>query len=366
MNILMIGGTGTISYDATKYFLSKGHQIFLLNRGHRNDLKYDNLSYIIGNANNYDNLSTVLEDRVFDVILDFIIYNRAQMEKRMSIYKGKCKQFIFISSATVYEPTESIINEKSPVGNDSWSYSRAKLECERYLENNAARLGINYTIIRPYITYDVRRLPFPVITKGNYYSLIDRIGKGKPIIVCGNGDNKITLTHTKDFAIALEGLLLNPIAQNQVFHITGDCITTWNEILDIICKRLNKKAEVVYIPAMELATYFPSERDELLYDKSCNHLFDNSKICRAVPEFKTTYLVEEGISLAVDNLVQTDSLHRIDDVWNDTIDVIIEQYEKKRGHVIHKSSVRSRMQYHFHQDKVFWLVRKGLRVLKNL
>ena len=163
MDILMIGGTGTISYDATCYFLEKGHNVYLLNRGNRNDLSHEHLHYIIGNANNTENMKIALDGMHFDVVLDFIIYTKAQLEKRVPIYNELCKQFIFISSATVYAPTSKIITESSQLGNDKWYYSREKLECENYLRANKDNFKFVYTIIRPYITYDARRLPFPVI-----------------------------------------------------------------------------------------------------------------------------------------------------------------------------------------------------------
>ena len=107
MKILMIGGTGTISYDATKYFLAQNHDVYLLNRGNRNNLSDERLNYIIGNANDAKSLESALDGKEFDVILDFILYNVNQMKERLAIYNNKCKQFIFISSATncpqVYE-----------------------------------------------------------------------------------------------------------------------------------------------------------------------------------------------------------------------------------------------------------------------
>lgn len=363
MDILMIGGTGTISYDATCYFLEKGHNVYLLNRGNRNDLKHENLHYIIGNANDTENMKSSLKGKQFDVVLDFIIYTKAQLEKRVPIYNTLCKQFIFISSATVYAPTSEIINEDSQLGNDNWYYSREKLECENYLRAHKDSFNFAYTIIRPYITYDARRLPFPVITKGKYYSLIDRIQKGKPVVICGDGSNKLTLTHTKDFAVALEGLLLNERAANEEFHITGDCVTDWNEILGVISKTLNVLPNVVYIPVDELAKYYPSESQELLYDKSGDHVFSNHKICSAVPAFKTTLTVEAGISQTVQNLIGTEKLHKVDEEWNAIIDVVIEKFESSRGNIQHKASSQSWRTYHRSQDKVWVLLRKILKKL---
>lgn len=354
----MIGGTGTISYDATKYFLTKGHQVYLLNRGHRNDLKANNLHYIIADALKYDQLKDALDGEFFDVILDFIMFTCEQMKKRLPILADKCKQYIFISSATAYRLVDDIISEDTPLGNTDWKYSKEKMECENFLTSHSSEFNFAYTIVRPYITYDNRRIPFPVITKVSYYSLIERIMKGKPVIICGDGENKLTLTHTRDFAVALEGLLLNPKALNQDFHITSDCVTNWNEILHIIEDTVGVKAEVVYIPVDFLATHFISERDELLYDKSKDHIFDNSKICAAVPQFKTTYSVKDGIAMTVRNLLASKDKQRIDYLWNYKEDAIIELYERENGAVIHKAPVWSKMMYGLYQNNRLKLIQK--------
>lgn len=350
MKILMIGGTGTISYDATIYFLKCGHEVYLLNRGNRNTIHHENLHYIIGDINDDTSIQT-LDGKSFDVIMDFIIFNRVQLERRMEMYEGKCRQFFFISSATVYKIQNGIYTENTPLGNDEWAYSRSKRECEEFLKNNISKYSYEYTIIRPYITYDNRRLPFPVVTKKSYYSLLYRIMCDKPVIICGDGNNKLTLTHTKDFAVALEGLILNPMAMNEAFHITGDSVTTWNEILSVISKELGKKCETINIPIAKLAEYFPSEQDELLYDKSCDHVFDNRKIKSAVPRFKTTYSVDEGITDTVRNLLSNVQLQKADKIWDCTVDAIIERYESENNDVKHKASLKARV--------VYWVFQKS-------
>ena len=168
--------------------------------------------------------------------------------------------------------------------------------------------------------------------------------------MCGDGNNKLTLTHTRDFAVALEGLLLNEKAFNEDFHITGDCVVTWNDILAIIEKILNKKAIVINIPVEKLAVYFPSERDELLYDKSLNHVFDNKKICSAVPQFKTTYTVESGLRDTINNLKNSEDLSKIDSVWDYSVNTIIEKYEKEtKSSYIHKADIWSKCMYLLYQ-----------------
>lgn len=364
MKILMIGGTGTISYDATKFFVSKGHEVYLLNRGNRNDLKYDNLHYIIGDANDLDSLDNALKDFTFDVIFDFIIFTVEQMKMRLKVYDGKCKQFFFISSATVYQLIDGVIDENIPITNDTWKYSREKIECENWLTSHS--YSFENTIIRPYVTYDNRRIPFPVITKKSYYTLVDRIKRGKPIIICGDGNNILTLTHTKDFAVALEGLIMNSKAFNQAFHITGGCETTWNDIIGYVFAVMEKKTDIVYIPVERLAEYFPSEKDELLYDKSQNHRFDNSKICDAVPSFKSDISVEEGIKNTTHYLLTHADLQKIDGLWNAKIDVIIEEYEKSCGHIKHKASIRAKMLYYIYEKTSWNFLKRVLDKIRHM
>lgn len=366
MKILMIGGTGTISYDATKYFLSCGHDVYLLNRGNRNNIKGERLHYIIGDANDQQALSEALRGKEFDVIMDFLIFNENQMKNRLAAYEGKCRQFVFISSATAYKLVDEIITESTPLENYEWSYSRGKIECEKYLVSNIDNYSFDYTIVRPYITYDARRLPFPVVSKFSYYSLLSRMLNGKPVIICADGNNQLTLTHTVDFAVALEGLLLNPKAMGQDFHITGGLVTTWNEILDIVCRKLNVSADVVYIPIEELADLFPSESTELLYDKSRNHVYDNRKIMDAVPQFKSRTTVEEGIRATVDNLLQDPSLQRIDRVWDYSVDVVIEKYERRHGKVKHKATAWAKLMYFVYQKSNLNLLKKVLNRIRRM
>lgn len=366
MKILMIGGTGTISYDATKYFLSCGHDVYLFNRGNRNTIQDLRLHYITGDANDRASLCGALADQEFDVIFDFLIFNANQMKMRMDAYEGKCRQFVFISSATAYKLVDEVITEETPLENHQWGYAHGKIECEEFLVSNIDRYSFDYTIVRPYITYDARRLPFPVVSKRSYYSLVRRLLDGKPVIICGDGNNRLTLTHTTDFAVALEGLLLNPKALGQAFHITGNHVTTWNEILGIVCSKLNITADVVYIPISELAELFPSERLELLYDKSRDHVYDNSKIVDAVPQFRCETSVEEGIGITVDTLLRDKSLQRIDRVWDCTVDAIIEKYEHSKGKVDHKAPVNSRIMYYIYQKSNLKLVQKVLNRIRRM
>ena len=82
------------------------------------------------------------------------------------------------------------------MGNPDWSYSLNKSRCEEYLR----RTDVNYTIIRPYVTYGESRLPFQLIPDGFHYTLLERIKNDKPVALLDGGSAVCTLTNTVDFA----------------------------------------------------------------------------------------------------------------------------------------------------------------------
>ena len=124
---------------------------------------------------------------------------------------------------------------------------KRKLECELYLEDNKENLGFNYTIVRPYLTYDNRRIPFPIISKISCWNLLDRIERQLPIIMCGDGEQKITVTSTKDFAEAMYSLFLNKLSYNNDFNLVGDTVITWNDIIKILEDCMGRKVKTVYV-----------------------------------------------------------------------------------------------------------------------
>jgi len=107
------------------------------------------------------------------------------MLKTLELFRNKCKQYIFISSATVYskDNPEEVITEETPLTNYDWDYSKNKISCEKILEEESRINNLQYTIVRPYITYGTTRIPFALISKNKQWTLIDRILNDKPIVM---------------------------------------------------------------------------------------------------------------------------------------------------------------------------------------
>ncbi len=358
MKVLLIGGTGTLSSDTTSLCIERGFEVYLLNRGRNKIFSEDVVHYLIGDVNDLESAKAAIGDQTFDVVIDYITYNVMTLKKRIELFGRNTKQYIFISSATVFKPSKFEVNEKTDIGNDDWEYSRNKLLCERYLYENRNDFLFAYTIVRPYVTYDKKRIPFPIISKKSCWNLLDRVQNGKPILMCGDGNQKVTLTSTKDFAVGIVGLLGNEAAYYQDFNIVGDYRYTWNDVIRELEQYTGKLANVVFIPTEAVSKKIPSLSSEILCDKGFSHLFDNKKIKTVVPEFISTVSLHEGLLMTFDYLSNTPEIQVVDLQWNAMENVLC----KSLGNKSIKVSFQDRWLYFTHENREILRLK---RILKN-
>lgn len=331
MNILLIGGTGVISTAVSNYCANLGYNVFIINRGKTKKNIGKNINIIRADIRkeSIDQIKTKINFVKFDVVVDFLTLNVEQLKKTLSFLD--CKQYIFISSATIY--TENILGhryrEYDDKNNLDWDYCKNKIECEQYLMSKENKLL--YTIVRPYVTYDSYRIPNQMLLK-NYYSIIDRIIKGLPIVIFGN-DIKCTVTSSEDFAVGLVGLFNNKKAFYKDFHITSDVYTTWDSIINLLARKLNKTANIVNIPVEFVESIDPNHTaidvNQIVLDKSRNMIFDNKKIKEAVPEYNSYSKIEDNIDNIV-NLYKDNENKNIDFLWNGCLDRLIYNYSGEK------------------------------------
>jgi nucleoside-diphosphate-sugar epimerase len=332
LKILMIGGTGALSSDVVELSILRGHSVFILNRGFKSKSISKKITLLKADIKNKSQISKVLKNLHFDVVVDFLSYKVVDIKNTVSLFQDKCHQFVFISSACTYRRAkeDGIITENSPLVNESWNYSKDKVECEKYLISKCSDIGLKYTIIRPYITYGDTRIPYGIMPPyGQHWTLIERILNNKPIFIWDKGDTICNITHTADFAIGLVGLFGNPKAYNEAFHITGDEIISWKDLLYLVGKLVNKKPLLVEIPSLYAAEKLPHLKGILLGDRSLDGVFDNSKIKNAVPEFICKIPLEKGILRTINCYKDNSYLEGIDYQWDAQMDKLIYDYLKE-------------------------------------
>lgn len=326
MKVLFIGGTGNISTSCSQLAIENGIDLYHLNRG-ISKIKIPEVNTIIGDINELNDLSE-LKKHHWDVVVNWIAFTPKDIERDIDLFKGKTKQYIFISSASCYQTPLSypIITESTPLQNNLWDYSNNKIQCEEKLMDAYHEVNFPVTIVRPSLTYDT---VIPIAIGGfKEYTTAHRILKGEKIIIHGDGTSVWTVTHAKDFSKGFVGLLGLKNAIGQAFHITSDEILSWNTIYDILANSLGCKANVVHIASDFICKIEPSFTGTLLGDKAESVIFDNSKIKTYVPEFKSTIPFIEGIKNTLKWLDENPEMKLINWETNTKIDTILKAYNE--------------------------------------
>jgi len=328
MKVLFIGGTGFISTSVSRMAIERGMELYLLNRG-ISSAEIPGAHQLTGDIHNPESMRNALKDLKFDVVVDWFAFTPEDIERDLAVFRGRTKQFVFISSASAYQKpvVNYIITESTPLKNPYWDYSRNKIACEDLLMKAYRDEDFPVTIVRPSYTY-ATYLPVAIGGFGGY-TLANRLLKGKPIIVHGDGTSLWVNTHAEDFAIGFLGLLGNEKAIGQAFHITSDEVLTWNQIYQTIADELGVEAKMIHIPTDFIIKEVPRITGDLIGDKSWSVVFDNSKIKSFVPEFQATIPFREGMRRALEWFAADKSRQRIDDHVNQEMDQIINAYVGK-------------------------------------
>ncbi|MBC8611069.1 SDR family oxidoreductase [Massilimaliae timonensis] len=332
MKALFIGGTGTISTEVTKLFVKQGGELCVLNRGNHNGDLPQGVQVLIGDIHDEGSIQTLLQGQTFDVVVDFIAFTEEEVERDYRLFAGKTKQYIFISSASAYQKPclGTPITESTPLCNPYWQYSRDKIACEECLMKHYREDHFPVTIVRPSHTYGEKSL---VVEN---WTVIDRMRKGKPVIVQGDGTTFWTLTHSADFAKGFVGLMGNVHTVGHAVHITSDEALTWDQIYQIIGNILHVTPQIVHVSSDFLAETSPKWdlRGAFVGDKSNNIILDNSKIKALVPGFCCTIPFSEGYREVVAYYLAHPEMQVVDPDFDRWCDLVIDAQERAKQQVI--------------------------------
>jgi nucleoside-diphosphate-sugar epimerase len=277
-NVLFIGGTGQISLPCVALAVAAGHNVAVFNRGQRHETLPAGVESIVGDMSDRAAYAQ-LGQRNWDVLAQFMVFTPDQMQRDIDVFTGNTGQYIFISSASVYQkhPFAYLTTEATPAVNPYWPYSQAKIACEELMK--ASRLV--WTNVRP--SHTTRSGLPTMLNEGD--AVAYRMLAGKPVLVAGDGTAIWTLTRSEDFAAPFVKLFRNPHALYQDFHITGDVGFTWDAIYMTLARGLGVEAKLAHVPTDTLVRYRPDWAGPLLGDKTWTTLFDNSKVKRIVGDF---------------------------------------------------------------------------------
>jgi len=329
MKILFIGGSGVISRAATEQTIAAGHELWLLNRGKHRPV--EGARNLVADMTDVASARLALRGHMWDVVVQWIAFAPEDIRRDLELFRDNTRQYIFISSASIYQKPigYTLITESTPRENPHWEYSRKKIDCELELEAAHQTTAFPYTIVRPSLTYGDDQIPLVLNAWQKPWTAIDRMRRGAPLIIPGDGTSLWTITHNSDFGRGLIGLFGNPAALGEAFHITSDEALTWNRIFALTAEAAGVTApRFVHVASDFIISCVPTVEGTLLGDKAITAVFDNSKLKRVVPGFAAKTPFATGIRRTIAWFEADPARHQIDTDLNRRWDKLIAIYER--------------------------------------
>ncbi len=330
MRILILGGTGLISTRITQQLIARGDDVLHINRGKRisgfGGVPIDpRVRTLIGDRSIADDLAANIKQAgPCDVIIDMIGFSPADAEGAVRACAGQSAQFIFCSTVDVYahpHPLGELPYRENAPRDGLNDYARNKVRCEEILEASHARGALNLTTLRPAATYAEGAGILDSLRGRPTY--LDRLRKGKPIIVHGDGQSLWCSCHADDVARAFVNACGNAAAFGRAYHAAGEEFLTWNQHHQTVARAIGApEPNLVHIPTDVLAGLLPSGSLADAAHWTCtnfqfNNVFDNSAARRDLG-FQYTVPWSEGAArlarwLDAHNAVADSDLDHFDD-----------------------------------------------------
>ncbi len=297
MKILVLGGTGNISRAIVKEGLKSGYDITIFNRGMRKVGFEKDVTVITGDIKDEEGFRSKMKDLSFDVVIDMICYDEKDAAFIVDVFKEKAKQLIFTSSSACYaHPFRSMpVQEdmESLRTSDEFPYGFKKANMERYLYTVMEKGIIPVTIIRPSLTFGEGCSNIGVMRQNR--NIVDRIEKGKPLIIPGDGTAVWSFTFTPDLARGYILSCLNENTYNKFYHVCSSELLMWKDLYLTFGKILGKDVKLCYIPTDILNAADPALFGHFFHEKQFSNYYSTEKFRRDVPQWNVQISLEEGL-----------------------------------------------------------------------
>lgn len=253
-SILITGGTVFVSKYIENYFKEKNYEVYVLNRGSKEQIKGVNLI-----CKDRNDLKNSLKGYFFDAIIDVSAYMKKDIENLLDAVGG-FKNYMFISSSAVYpETNKQPFSEEQGVGeNKLWgSYGLNKLEAEKYLISRVP----NAYILRPAYIYgpmqNIYREPF----------VFECALNNRKFYIPKDGKMKLQFFHIDDLAKVLEKILEVQPKEN-IFNIGNSNLVDINTFVELCYEIVGTTLRKVYVEEFDQRKYFSFSDYEYVLDVS--------------------------------------------------------------------------------------------------
>lgn len=265
---LVLGGTGFIGSHLVDALAAAGHFVRVLARPQSARVAQERwpnprIDIVIGDFNDpgvidrvvrgcdaiFHLVSTTLpkssnEDPVFDVETNVC----GTLGVLDAAKKHGVRKVVFTSSGgTIYGRCEASPIAESHPTDPTCSHGIGKLAIEKYLRLYHELHGLDYCSLRVANPYGMGQRTEKA--QGAVGVLLERVLKGRPFEIWGDGSVVRDYVHVSDVVQALIAAVSERDTSNKVFNVGTGRGTSLNELVDIIEGATGRRAQRIYMPA---------------------------------------------------------------------------------------------------------------------
>ena len=308
--------------------VADGHFVTVINRGRHGNVP--GCETILSDKRNYDRIGKALAGRHFDIVIDFLVFNREDSVSSFTFYSTRCDHYILVSSCFVYDFSRcGVMNEDFPRGLACWKYSSGKCGAEDALAQMAGTTPCNYTIIRPFVTYGDTRIPYSLApAHGQDWTIIFRALSGKPLLSWDGGDGCCNIMRVEDFCDGLFGLLMNSEAFGEAVNVCGDETPRWKDVVRAVVRATGIEIPVLDLPKEFIQAHYP-QRSEEIAGRSFHAVASNAKLKRLVPSFRQRFSLQDGIAKTIAAYSENGFDNGVDWAFDAKCDEVVNDWNKQ-------------------------------------
>jgi len=302
VKVLILGGTGVISREIVRQLLVKGNEVAVFNRGSK-DLPFGGeVEKLVGDRQNRSEFETAMQKTKYDAVIDMICFNAEDAKSTVRAFGGNTGHIVVTSSVAAYKrPYKSVptVESMEALWDDPvFPYAFHKAEMEKVLWKSIKEDRLPITIIRPSLTYGPGAANIGILRQN--FGIVDRIRRGKPLVMFGDGGTSWSFTFAPDLAKGYVGITGNPKTFGEDYQVSSEERRVWEDLYLEFGSLVGKSPVIIHIPSELLRLAAPNTCSHLYFEKTYAGLFDNSKIRQAVPDFKADISLRDGLKMMLD------------------------------------------------------------------
>jgi nucleoside-diphosphate-sugar epimerase len=317
MKIAIVGGTGNISQAIVKLLVEQGHAVTCVNRGQRRAIHPD-ARLIQVDRKERQRFEDLMQAEKFDAAIDMICFNAEDAVSSLRAFRDVgC--FVHTSTVCTYGIRYDYlpVDETHPL-RPITDYGRNKAAADDLFLAAWHSEKFPVVIIKPSTTYGpiqgmVRQVCWD-------FSWIDRVQKGKAILVCGDGAALHQHLHVDDIALAFAGVLDKEQCKGQVYNAVNRGYITWADYHRLAGKVLGRTSEIVGVP-FDALQRLNVPNFGICAEIFAHHVYYSSeKLLRDVPEFRPRVSLEAGMAQVFEAMARDGRIPNSDELtWEDEI-----------------------------------------------